>query len=145
MSHENIHNLHEAAVHPALSTEYLLMALSILVALGGIFVAFHMYQRDPGIPERLAARLKNTYKLLLNKYYVDEIYNAAIVQPLIKISELLSDLFDMKGIDGMVNGVAWVVTTSGKGVRRIQTGFVQNYALFMGMGIIILLGYLLLK
>ena len=89
--------------------------------------------------------MKSIYNTLINKYYGDEIYNAVIIQPLIKISDFLSDIFDIKGIDGLVNGVAWVVLATGKGVRRIQTGFVQNYALFMSMGIVILLAYLLLK
>lgn len=145
MTHENLHGLHEAHAHPSLSTEYLLMALSIAVALAGILVAIVMYQRDPSLPRRFANRLKITYKVLLNKYYVDEIYDATVVQPLIRFSDVLSDLFDMKGVDGLVNGVGWVVAATGKGVRRIQTGFVQNYALFMGMGVAILLGYLLLK
>jgi NADH-quinone oxidoreductase subunit L len=144
-AHENLHGLHEVHAHPALSVEYLLMGLSIVVALVGVLLAYQMYQKDPNMPGRLANRLKTTYKLLLNKYYIDEIYNATVVQPLLKTSDVLSDLFDMKGIDGMVNGVAWVVAATGKGVRRIQTGFVQNYALFMGAGILVLLGYLILK
>jgi NADH-quinone oxidoreductase subunit L len=145
VTHEHLHMMQEAHAHPSLSTEYLLMALSVLVALGGILFAYLMYQRDPSLPGRIVDRAKTLYKVLLNKYYVDEIYNAVVVQPLLKMSDVLDDVFDMKGIDGLVNGVAWVVAATGKGVRRIQTGFVQNYALFMGMGIAILLGYLLLK
>jgi len=145
LTHPELHGLHETTAHPALSTEYLLMALSIVVALVGILLAYQMYRKDPDMPGRLANRLKTTYNVLLHKYYVDEIYNAAVVQPLLKISDILSDLFDMKGIDGLVNGVGWIIVATGKGVRRIQTGFVQNYALFMGMGILILLGYLLFK
>jgi NADH-quinone oxidoreductase subunit L len=139
------HELAQMESHVALSTEYLLMILSIVVALLGIYVAYLMYRKNPELPGKLATNLKNLYQLLLNKYYVDEIYNLLVVQPLLWISNQLSDLFDMKGIDGMVNGVAWVVETTGKGVRRIQTGLVQNYALFMSLGILLLLGYLLLK
>jgi len=145
LTHPGLHSLHESAAHPALSTEYLLMALSIIVALAGILLAYQMYRKNPDMPAKLAKRLKTTYNVLLHKYYVDEIYNAVVVQPLLRGSEVLSDLFDMKGIDGLVNGVGWVIVATGKGVRRIQTGFVQNYALFMGMGILILLGYLLFK
>ena len=114
-------------------------------ALVGILIAHRLYIRDPSLPARTANSMKTIYTTLFNKYYVDEIYDAVIVQPLLKISDFLSDIFDMKGIDGMVNGVAWVVAATGKGVRRIQTGLVQNYALFMSMGIVILLAYLLLK
>lgn len=145
MEHEHLHVLHDAHAHPALSTEYLLMVISIVAALVGILIAHKMYVRDPDLPARFANNMKNLYTTLYHKYYVDEIYNAVIVQPLLRISDFLSDIFDMKGIDGLVNGVAWVVAATGKGVRRIQTGFVQNYALFMSMGIVILLAYLLFK
>lgn len=127
--------------------EYLLMVLSIVVALAGIFLANKFYSDEEwSIPRKLASNFKSLYRTLYHKYYVDEFYFFAIVDPLIGISnKFLWKLFDAKFIDGIVNGSAVVTVKISEYLRKIQTGMVQNYALVMFGGIIIIFIWLLLS
>ncbi len=93
--------------HENHALEYALMVLSVGVALSGIFLARSWYTRRKDIPESLAGRFAYAYKLLLNKYYVDEVYEAAVVTPIRKGSErLLWKGLDVGVIDWTVNAVA---------------------------------------
>ena len=80
-----------------------------------------------------------------NKFYVDEIYDKGLVQPTYSFSNrFLYQIFDVKVIDGIVNGLA-TITESGSGlVRRIQTGVVGNYAMLIVVGLFALIGYLVM-
>jgi len=130
-------------VHIGLQTEWLLIVISVAVALSGIFIAYVFYIRSPRIPHALAARFPTLYKLLYNKYYVDEIYNAVFVNSTIKGSEIIYDKFDLKVIDGAVNGTATATGFSGKILSYFQSGLIKDYALIFLLGAIIFLGYLL--
>lgn len=132
---------HEA--HLALGTEWSLILISVVVALAGIYIAYIFYIRNPRIPHNLAARFPSLYKLLYNKYYVDEIYNAAFVNSTIKGSEIIYDNFDLKVIDGAVNGTASATNFSGKILSYLQSGFIKDYALAFLLGAALFLGYLL--
>ncbi|MCK4930638.1 MAG: NADH-quinone oxidoreductase subunit L, partial [Candidatus Aminicenantes bacterium] len=132
---------HEA--HLSLSTEWLLILFSVAVALFGIYLAYIFYIKKPQTPHNLVAKFPTLYKLLYNKYYVDEIYNATIVQPMIKGSELVYDNFDLKVIDGTLNGSAKTTGFFGKFFSYFQTGLIKDYALIFLLGVILLLGYLL--
>jgi NADH-quinone oxidoreductase subunit L len=81
--------------------------------------------------------------VLLHKYYVDELYDAVIVRPTVRLAEWCAGAFDLGVIDGAVNGVAALVARSAAALRRYQTGFVMNYALSMLIGAVALLGLLL--
>ncbi|HKQ20327.1 MAG TPA: NADH-quinone oxidoreductase subunit L, partial [Candidatus Eisenbacteria bacterium] len=89
-----------AAHNPGL--EIALMAISLLVALAGIFVAHRLYVADPAAPKRLADRVAAFYRTLFNKYWIDEIYDARVVQPIRRGSERLWHGFDAAVIDGAV-------------------------------------------
>ncbi|UCC41543.1 MAG: NADH-quinone oxidoreductase subunit L [Candidatus Aminicenantes bacterium] len=130
-------------VHLSLATEWQLILLAVIVAFAGIFIAFIFYIRSPQIPGRLVARFPLIYKLLYNKYYVDEIYNAVFVNSTIKGSEKIYDHFDLKVIDGALNGTASATNFSGKILSYLQTGLLKDYALVFLLGAIIFLGYLL--
>jgi NADH-quinone oxidoreductase subunit L len=118
-----------------------LMIFSVLVALAGIITAYIMYVKDRGIPDRLAGKFKGTYDLLLNKYRVDEFYNAVFVDGLVhRLAKFLHDVADVKIVDGAVNGVARVIGRTSEKSRRLQTGFVQEYAFSMGLGLVVLIG-----
>ncbi len=119
-----------------------LMALSTIVALGGIGVAYQFYIRDPELPWRTAARFRKTYDLLLNKYYVDELYDLFIVEPLLKGAVFLWRAFDIKVVDRLVNGVAALVAEGSLVLRRLQTGLVPHYVLFILIGVVTVVGYL---
>ena len=126
--------------------EILLMAFSVAAALIAIYFSLRVYTRKPEIAEKVSARFKGFYNLLLNKYFVDEIYEAAVVQPIQKGSErFLWKIFDVKIIDGFVNGLASLIDSVSSSVRKIQTGIVQSYALVMMMGIAVALLWLILS
>ncbi len=126
--------------------EILLMALSVAAALSAIYFALNVYRKNPQIAENVSNKFKGFYNLLLNKYFVDEVYEAAIVQPIQKGSEkFLWKIFDVKFIDGMVNGVASLVEKGSGVVRKIQTGVAQSYAVIMMAGIALVLLWLILS
>jgi NADH-quinone oxidoreductase subunit L len=123
--------------HGEASAELGLMVVSVLVALAGIYLAYSWYMKRSEAVKGLGESSLHT--VLVNKYWMDEIYSITIVQPFVKGSELLARYFDVGTIDGLVNGVGSFFSWVGGGVRRVQTGIVQNYALFMGIGLLAVL------
>jgi NADH-quinone oxidoreductase subunit L len=119
-----------------------LMAVSVAVALAGILVAWSMYVRGRADLAKIGVPQNAVHRLLLHKYYVDELYDRAIVGPVLTLSRR-SATFDAGVIDGAVNGIATVVEGAAARLRRYQTGFVMNYALSMLVGVVALLGWLL--
>lgn len=135
---------YEEAHHLAAS-EYILMIVSVTIALFGIWLAYKWYYYDEkwSVPRKLVNNAKSVYKLLFRKYYLDEIYFSTIVDPLITSSRTgLWKFFDVKIIDGIVNGLAKLTLFVGNYVRKIQTGFAQTYAIAMLAGAIILITWL---
>jgi NADH-quinone oxidoreductase subunit L len=157
----------------ALSQEMLLMGASVVVAFGGILLAFFWYAKGNGeVPARLAREWPGVYRAVANKYYVDEFYNEVFVEGLTKgggrllwdfdasvvdgavngvalltrALSWISSAFDQYVVDGAVNGVADVIQSGFRLLRRAQTGRVQNYALAMGAGLFcIVMTYLLFR
>ncbi len=117
--------------------------LPTLLALGGIGAAYWLYVRQPAAAERLGRRFANVHRLLLNKYYVDEAYDAVVVRPLMAAADWLWRVWDTRVIDGLVNGTARVVQAGGLFLRFWQTGNVQAYALSLSLGAIVLFAYYL--
>ena len=131
--------------HHSLSAEYSVMAISILIAIGGILWARAWYIKHPDIPVRLAARMKLAHKTLLNKYWIDEIYDFAVVQMVLAFGEAAWLYLDVKVVDGLVNGAGKLFDGLGSIVRRVQTGMVAHYALMMVVSIVFILGYMVWK
>ena len=126
------------------SQELGLMAISTVVALGGIGLATMIFLRRPGTADRIAARFDGLYQLLLGKYFVDEIYDEAIVQPIKKAStSLLWRGIDAGVIDGTVNAVGLVVRGWSAVLRRLQTGAGRAYAMSLLVGVVVIMGYYL--
>jgi NADH-quinone oxidoreductase subunit L len=90
--------------------------------------------QQPQLPEQWAQRWHTYYRLLVHKYYVDEGYAKAIIEPLHSFAIGLWQVFDVAVIDRIVNGVAGFVRLDGEIVSRMQTGFVRTYALWIVMG-----------
>ncbi len=133
------------AGHEVHATEYLLMALSVAVAGAGIYFARVVYIRRTELAESLRARFGTLHKVLLNKYYVDEAYDKAIVNPMVSASEgLLWKGMDVWVIDGIVNGSAKVIAALSQLVRKMQSGVVQQYAFLFLIGIFAIMSWLLL-
>ena len=131
------------AAEPHAAVPGLLMAaISLAIALAGLAVASVFYLRRPQVPERLAATYAETYRTLLNKYYVDEAYSALVVEPIRSGSLWLWQRFDESVIDGSVNGLGALVRAGSRGLRRTQTGYVMNYVLSFIIGVVAILGYL---
>jgi len=129
--------------HVSAGTEWLLMLASVAVAAVGIAVAYWFYLKNTRLPHALVARFPWLYKLLYHKYYVDELYGAAIVRPMVKGSDWVYGHFDLKVIDGAVNGSAAAAGFFGKALAVLQSGFVKDYALLFLLGAAIFLGVLL--
>jgi NADH-quinone oxidoreductase subunit L len=144
------------------------MCVSLAVAICGILIAYYFYKMAPGLPDRLAAGWRRLYALLLNKYYVDEIYDALVVNPFKRLCDW-AFAFDAWVVDGAVNGTAWATRKGSTGsgyfdlwgvdgvvnligysfkggswiFRKIQTGFVENYALYIIAGLFVIVALFL--
>ena len=116
------------------STEYMLMIISVslaLVALIYAWIKFSKYQKTNATETGLG-------KMLENKWYVDELYNGIIVKPIQSIANYFNGVVEKKGIDGFVNGVGKVINYSSRQVRLLQSGQVGAYVLLMVIGILVL-------
>jgi NADH-quinone oxidoreductase subunit L len=112
-----------------------LIGWPVLVALVGLLLAWWFYLKSPQTPKKWAESLRAPYTLVLHKYYVDELYNTAIIQPLLWIStHVLWHAVDETVIDGTVNGVARVARESGSQLREIQSGNARSYATWVVIG-----------
>jgi NADH-quinone oxidoreductase subunit L len=126
------------------ATETTLMAVSSLVAVSGIGLAFFFFLKSRDAARSLAASFSGVHRVLERKYYVDEIYDAGIVQPIRIIAEEgLWKGIDTRVIDGAVNGAAQIVGGTSQGLRKLQTGSVRAYAASLFLGVVAVLGYYL--
>lgn len=121
-----------------------LMVFSVLVAVAGILLARMYFLKKPQLADAMATRFAGVHRTLLNKYYVDEFYNAVIVQPIKRLSTVaLWRGVDAGAIDGTVNAVGLVVRGWSAVLRRLQTGSVRAYAMSFFFGVVTILGYYL--
>jgi NADH-quinone oxidoreductase subunit L len=119
-----------------------LMAFSSGIALAGVGIAAYFFLRNTGAADRVAASFAGAHRVLLNKYYVDEFYNAVIVQPIKRVSDrALWRVVDAGAIDGAVNGAGSFVNGASAILRRLQTGSMRAYALSVFVGVVLILGY----
>jgi NADH-quinone oxidoreductase subunit L len=161
------------SLRPALqhtwNLEFALMFFSVAVAFAGFFVAYRWYVKQPGIANRVATAAGAGYTLLLNKYYIDELYDALFVNRAkdlgsalaafdlgvvdggvngvgwsTRMSAELSRLWDAWVIDGLVNVLAFVVKVLSYPARVLQTGLLQSYAWFITLGVFIFMVYYLI-
>jgi NADH-quinone oxidoreductase subunit L len=132
----------KAVPHAAPVGEVPMAILSLAIAVAGVLVATRFYVWRPESPARMVERYPKAYRILLDKYYVDELYEALFVEPIRSGSIWLWRKFDELVIDGSVNGVAAVVRVGSLVLRRVQTGYVMNYVLSFIVGVVAILGYL---
>jgi NADH-quinone oxidoreductase subunit L len=137
----------EAAAHEvALWLEIALVVIAVAVAAAGILLARRIYdsvealERERALTERFPA----LHRLLVNKYYVDEIYDRLIVRPLAALSRAFWKWVDALFIDGSISLGAWLAELTGEVGRLSTTGNVRNYALYFFLGVIVLFGWLVL-
>ncbi|MHB8068011.1 MAG: NADH-quinone oxidoreductase subunit L [Desulfobaccales bacterium] len=135
--------VHHAAEHPTAAFEIGMMAFSMGVAALGIYLAYKMYILFPDLPGKVADKFRTIYDLVYHKYYVDEVYDTVVVEPIKEGSNILWRQVDEKGIDGVVNGSAGIIAFLSAHLRKLETGFVQNYALAILLGMVVITGYLI--
>jgi NADH-quinone oxidoreductase subunit L len=121
-----------------LGLDGLVLAVGFLVAALGIWFAYELYSRRPGLPRAIAARVPWAYQASFHKLYMDEVYEWTVVRPLISFARWLWAFVDDRIIDGGVNGVAWVWGRLGRLLRPLQTGRAQSYALGILIGVVVL-------
>jgi NADH-quinone oxidoreductase subunit L len=160
------HEIAHEAAHDV-TIEWTLMILTVTISVIGIFLAYRLYVKKPSIPESLSQSSGPLYTALLNKWYVDEIYDFLFVNGLCKGGGTVLGIFDRKVVDGGVNGAGWLtkfvstvsiwfdtwvvdgavrlssflVKLSSYPVRILQTGSVQSYALIFVLGVAAIFGY----
>ena len=127
------------------SLEFILMAVSVGIALIGLVTAYFLYIVKSELPQKISSSFKGIHRVLLNKYYIDEIYDTLFVNPIKNGSIFLWESFDNRVIDGIVNGVASFFEGGSSVLRRLQTGVAQSYMLSILIGAVMILGYYLLR
>lgn len=132
----------EAGTHLAPSMEWTLMGVSVLGAVVGIAYAFNLY-KDLAKAAQIKQRYAGLNKILQNKWYVDEFYQAVIIRPIFNLSRTLWKSFDAAVIDRIVLGFGRVTQWSGETARTVQTGSIQVYAFVFLIGLVASVGYLI--
>jgi NADH-quinone oxidoreductase subunit L len=128
---------------PAHSTEMGFAALSILAAVVGIYVAYRLFISNPASADALAARWKGIHRLLFRKYYVDEIYDAAIIHPTLRAStQTLWKGTDVGIIDRAVNGTGETIQGMASLLKHVQNGLIRGYAVWILLGTIAVIVYI---
>lgn len=123
-------------------SENLLLAISVLMGIGGILLAWIMYVAKPELPEKMANSLRIFYLGCKNLWWVDQIYNFLFIKPLWWTSRnFLWKIIDVKLIDASVDSVGWSALFAGKTFRLLQTGFINSYVALISGGVVIMLGW----
>jgi NADH-quinone oxidoreductase subunit L len=135
----------EPPLHVEAATEWGLMLAAVAMALVALAVTYYVYIKRADLPHKIAERFGSGYTLVYNKYYIDELYVAAIVNPLKALAGWLARVLDVQVIDGIANGLASLVAWCGQKLRAVQNGYVRSYALAILVGAVALLGYLLVR
>ncbi len=127
------------------STEYALMAVSVVGVIIAIIVAYFKYVKNAHVPVADSENRSALAKISYNKFYFDEFYAAIITKPLDALSGFFYKIVDKAGIDGIVNGVAKAPIEASKGFRLLQTGNVGFYIFAMVVGVVAVLAYSFFK
>src|SRR5437660_410955 len=125
------------------SVSYVLLILSVVVVAAGITLAWFMYVSSRVRAETIGRPRTPLHALLLNAYYVDRLYDWIFVRPFFRLSTVLARAFDLGVIDRAVNGLGGAVAAWAAATRRLQTGYVVNYALTMLAGAVLVVAFLL--
>jgi NADH-quinone oxidoreductase subunit L len=125
--------------------EWTLMITSILVAVAGVWVAYRMYGADnaEASDKAVEERFGYLYSVWSSKYNLDEIYEGYIGNPIVRFSDRVLAVFDMRVVDGFVNAIAGTVKLFGSLIRYIQTGVTSSYAMALVIGVVIVLSVLI--
>ena len=135
----------EGAHHDEAALEWSLMATSVGLAALSALAAYIMYTKKEGASDKVANIFGPLYQLVNKKYLVDEAYSAGIINPLIKGSKNLWYYVDVNFIDKATYKVSDLVRGSGSFVKSLQTGNMQQYAMYIGLGVVVALSFVLMR
>ncbi|MEE8349231.1 MAG: NADH-quinone oxidoreductase subunit L [Acidobacteriota bacterium] len=137
--------LQEPAMEHSHTEEVLLTLVAIAVAAMGFFAAYQCYVRNRQIPEDLAHRFSRLHRIIEQKFFVDELYDSLLVNPIRRVSQgVLWKVIDVGVIDGLVNGTATLMQSCSHTIKRMQNGYARVYATWiMGGAVLIILYYFL--
>lgn len=127
------------------TTEWILMGTSVALASVSAFVAYQFYVKSPEIPEKIAAGIKPVYNLVNNKYFVDEAYFGFIINPLVNLSRNIWYYIDVNFIDKATYLASDLMRGMGSFVRSLQTGNMQQYAMYIGIGVVVALSFVIMR
>jgi NADH-quinone oxidoreductase subunit L len=122
---------------------FLVKTSPLIVGILGIALAALFYLTKTDLPKKLANALKPFYKLSLNKWYFDEIYEKTLVQPTKKLGDFLWKIIDIKIVDGAPNGAVALCKMASQKISKLQTGYIYNYSLWMVLGLIAMIFFLI--
>jgi NADH-quinone oxidoreductase subunit L len=137
--------LYEIQAHGTAATEISLMVLSVVIAVIGISIATVMYLKNPQLPAQFVARFSQLHRLVYNKWFVDEAYDVLFVNSTKKFGTFCWKVFDVKVVDGIVNGTGKLVNALAAALRHTQTGLFQHYALTMVLGMVVMVAIFILQ
>jgi NADH-quinone oxidoreductase subunit L len=139
------HNAAGQEAHHDATIEYLLMGVTIVLVLISIYLAYYLYRKNIDKVTAIKQSVEGLWQLIYNKYYVDEFYGATVVRPIINGSIFLWKIIDVFLIDGIANGLAWLVGDMSETFRRMQGGYVRTYMTVFVVGAVVLIGYLVVR
>ncbi len=131
--------------HGSLSLEFTLMGITLLGVTLSSLLAIYFYVIRPAIPAQNAQKMNGLYNLLLNKYWVDEAYFKTLINPLVRFSQILWEKVDVKFIDKITYSLSDMVKNAGGGLKMVQSGNLQVYALYIVAGLFFSLFYLTMR
>lgn len=131
--------------HLSHATEYILMGTVVVFTIVMIIIAYVMYIGKQQVPAAEGQSISGVQRLLANKYYVDELYNAIVVKPLYWFSGIFDSIIERLGIDKLVNGVGGSVVAGSRVTRLLQNGGIGYYIFMMVIGIVLILAYAVIR
>ena len=152
----HIPNIWEHWLHPLIrevphmghmdpSTEWGLMGASVGLASISAFVAYNFYVKSPDAPKKFAESIKPVYNVIYNKYFVDEAYFGGLINPLVNFSKNLWYYFDVNLIDKCTYWMSDLIKGMGSLSRSLQTGNLQQYAMYVGIGVVVVLSFVIMR
>ncbi|NJC89029.1 MAG: NADH-quinone oxidoreductase subunit L [Desulfuromonas sp.] len=142
---EHSQKLHEIEAHGSAATEISLMVLSVVIAVVGISIATWMYLKRPDLPGKFTSKFSGLHRWVYNKWFVDEAYDVLFVNSTKKLGTFCWKGFDVKVVDGIVNGTGKLVSVFSTALRYTQSGLVHNYALTMVLGMVVMVAIFILQ
>lgn len=131
--------------HAEASLEWALMGVSVGLATISALIAYHFYVQAPEKPKKFTEKIRLVHKVIYNKYFVDEAYFGFIINPLVNLSKNIWYYVDVNFIDKMTYVVADLVRGGGSMVRSFQNGNLQQYAMYIAVGLVLTLSFILMR